>query len=267
MDPTSLAFLFLDEAMDEHLDLVALIGVLVDQQKYRDVRDAMCKLVWDITEPPPNTVTMPVELHGSRLLSELNELPAEELDRKRVDVFRRCVEIVNAHELSLIRNCYLNRSEISDLLRRHDPALYSLNFHGVMSLIHAHMENNLVIPVMDGIPGSSSAKKAPRINPVLIRAFAETARSLHHARQLDVIKDCLTIPNAHNLVEPVFADSAHSVMLQLADLISYLLLQRDRHELETPVNLTPFKEMVLEEARRIRPERITESRGRMRITR
>ncbi len=264
MDAVPVALLFLDECMDEKLDLVALTGVLVPHRRYREVRDAMCKLAWDILEPTPNTIPAPIELHGSKLLPELNSLPAEQADAKRLHVFSRVVELINHNELQIFRFCYLNRSEIAEKFVV-DPNLYALIFHGIQVQLHNLMETTLIIPIMDGIPDSSNSRKAPLINPLLIRAFALSTRWLHHSRQCDAIKSSLIFPNAHNLAEPVFADSTHSTMLQLVDLASYLLLQRDRNELDPQSNISGFKKEVIKQAESINPQLIFQWRDRMKF--
>lgn len=264
MKPTPLAFLFLDECMDEALDLAALTGVLVPHEKYRDVRDAMCKLVWDVLAPPPNTVPAPVELHGRNLLPELATLPVEQADTARLHVLRRATEIINEYGLQVFRVCYLNRSEIAEMFIG-DPKLYSLNFLQIQAGLQDLMGTTLIVPVMDGVPNSRTAKKPPSIDPSLIRAFAGSIRWLHHARQSDVVKSFLSIRNAHNLAEPVFADSTHATILQLVDLISYLLLQRDRNELAPQSTASQFKQAVVGVAKAINPQLLAGWRDRMKF--
>lgn len=264
MEPSPLAFLFLDECSDEALDLAALTGVLVPHEKYRNVRDAMCKVVYDVLEPPANTVPAPIELHGRNLLPQLDNLPVEQADAARLHVFRRVAGIINEYGLLIFRVCYLNRSEIANVLKG-DPKLYSLNFLGIQTGLQDLMETTLIVPVMDGVPNSADAKKPPSIDPSLIRAFAGSVRWLHHARQSEIMKNSLSIRNSHNLAEPVFADSTHSTMLQLVDLISYLLLQQDRDELAPQSISSQFKQAVVNEAKAIDPRLLASRRDQMKF--
>lgn len=265
MNPASMAFLFLDESMDESLDLASLTGLLVPLSAYGSVRDAMCKLVWDVIGPPPNTVPAPIELHGRKLLPEFDNLPQERADVLRLEVMRRAVSIVNDHALKITRVCYLNRTEIAGLLKT-DPKLYGVNFFGILSGLQEDMETILILPIMDGVPDSTGSKKAPRIDRSLIRAFAQMVRSIHHLRQSDAVKNALSIRNAHNLAEPLFGDSAHSTLLQLVDLVSYLLLQLDRDELEPIPQNCNFKRSLIDLAKNVDAQLLSGWKGTFSLT-
>src|SRR5579872_542952 len=63
------------------------------------------------------------------------------------------------------------------------PKLYGLTFFGVQTGLQEIMADTLVLPVMDGVPSCApNAKKAPRIDPDLITAFARQVRWMHHIR-------------------------------------------------------------------------------------
>jgi Protein of unknown function (DUF3800) len=250
----TVAFLYLDECFHEALDLAALTGVLVPLEHYRSVRDEMCRLVRDVQVTSPNTVPGVIELHGRELLSEINDQEPDTLDAARLHVLETVIRIVNHHKLDVLRVAYLNHREMlkhKDLhsIRTTDPKLYGLTFLGITFSLGRIMEKSLVIPVMDGIPSSRAIKRPPAIDASLIRAFAQMVRQVHHFRQYDQIAKSISIANAHNLGEPVFADSAHSVLLQLVDLVSYLLLQLDRDELEPVSAVSSYRRSVIESAR------------------
>jgi hypothetical protein len=264
MSDVSLVFLFLDESMDESLDLASLTGVLVPLHAYRAVRDAICRLVWDVLAPPPNTVPQPIELHARKLLPELDHLPKEKGDAARLHVLQSVTAIVNEHGLQVLRVCYTNRAEIAAMLKG-DPKLYALNFFGIQTGLQDLMETTLVLPVMDGVPGATEGKKAPSIDTTLIRAFAANVRWIHHARHCDAVSGSLSIKNAHNLAEPVFGDSAHATLLQLVDLVSYLLLQRDRAELMPDYKMGEFKTAVLKIGQGLDARLLTLWRGKMEL--
>lgn len=264
MDDVTLTFMFFDESMDESLDLASLTGVLVPLQAYRAVRDEICRLVWDVLEPPPNTVPQPIELHARNLLSELTDRPKVEADRTRLHVLRSAVDIVNKHGLQVHRVCYTNRSRIAAMLKG-DQKLYGLNFANIQNGLQELLETTLVLPVMDGVPTHTEGKKVPSIDPVLIRSFAANVRTLHHYRHHELTKHSLDIKHAHNLAEPVFGDSAHATLLQLADLVSYLLLQRDREELQPNVGMSEYKAAVIEISRNFDAGLLNLWRGEMKL--
>lgn len=258
----SMAFLFLDECSYEPLDLAALTGVLVPLERYAAVRDEMCKIVADILRPPANTIPAPVELHARELLSVLKERAQSDLDRDRLEVLSKAVGLVNDHDLAVIRFAYLNRKEIARTMSL-DPKLYGLNFLNIQRALQGIMRDTIVLPVMDGVPGCApSTAKPPAIDPQLIGAFARNVRMLHHMRQYEIGKSVST-ESMSNLAEPVFADSAHSVLLQLVDLISHLLLQLERLEFEPEAKISDYRQATLECAKSLRSDLVHSWKGRM----
>jgi hypothetical protein len=258
-----MAFLFLDECFYAPLDMAALTGVLVPLDQYVAVRDAMCKVVADVLAAPPNTVPAPIELHASNLLSTLSERTTEKLDQDRLDVLSKVVGIVNQHALRVIRVAYLNRKEIASRMTI-DPKLYGLTFYGIESALQETMRDTIVLPVMDGVPGCApNATRPPAIDPRLIRAFAQNVRLIHHYRQYEVAARSISIDNVVNLAEPVFSDSTHSTLLQLVDIVSHLMLQLERDELEPKVSASPYHPAVLERAKNLRADLLCAWKGRM----
>lgn len=242
------AFLFLDECTFEKLDLAALTGVLVRADRYIPVRDVMCRLAADIQPSPPNEIPGVIELHARNLLNDVAHLHGDEIDSVRLSVLQKVVDLVSEHQLSVCRVTYLNRKEIAASMPL-DPKLYGTTFLGIQRWLQSVMEDTLVIPVMDGVPdtgGIQIPRRAPKVDPMLIRSFAGNVRFIHHCRQYPNVADSLSIANAHNLGEPVFGDSAHSVLLQLVDLLSHMLLQRERAELEDASTLSDYRRKTLE---------------------
>jgi hypothetical protein len=259
-----MAFLFIDECAHEALDLVALTGVLVPFDRYNAVRDAVCQTTWDVLNPPANTVPAPIELHGRDLLSELVDRNQRDLDRARIEVLASVVRIVNGYHLDVFRVAYLNRKEINRHLKD-DPNLYGLNFFGVQTALQAKLADTLIVPVMDGVPGCPpNTRRPPAIDPKLIRAFAQQVRWVHHASRDQSVANSLSIANVGNLAEPAFADSAHSALLQLTDLVSHLLLQLEREELE-PSPPSNYRSEVLQQARAFNKALLHCWKGRLRF--
>jgi hypothetical protein len=252
----------MDECSCESLDLAALTGVLVPWTEYNTVRDTMCSLVLDVQSPAPNTLPPTIELHANNLLPELN-CPKEVADEARFSVLSNVVGIVNAHRFSVIRITYLNRTEIATYMKS-DPKLYGPTFFGIESALQPILASTLVLPVMDGVPSrGQNTRRPPSIDPQLIGAFAHHVRWIHHARQSINWAGSISIDNAENLAEPVFADSAHSVLLQMTDLVSHLLLQLEREELEREPP-SPYRARVLKIAHELDPANLRCWKGRMR---
>lgn len=245
------AFIFLDESSYDPMDLVALTGVLVPVDRYATVRDAMCQLAIDVSPTPADTVPKIIELHASNLLPD-------SCDEKRLVVLRRVVDIVSSSCLPVIRVAYHNGSEIAAFMPG-DDKLYGITFAGIISSLHKVAPNTLVMPVMDGIPTSG------RKTPVLIRAFAGNVRLLHQLRHVPSVASNLSVPFAGNIAEPVFADSAHSVMIQLVDIVSHLLLQVDRSAANPSAPTTNYRERVLPIAKSIPTSLLHTWSGRMQI--
>ena len=263
----SAAFFFLDECTYAPLDLAALTGVLIPVDRYVPVRDAMCRLVVDVQPSAPDVVPGVIELHARELLSDVAHLHGDQIDSVRLMTLQRVVDIISDHELQVRRVTYLNRTEIATLMPI-DPKLYGLTFFGIEAWLQETMARTLVIPVMDGVPatgGMSLPRRAPHVDPVLIRAFAGNVRGTHHYRQYEKIAGSLSIANAHNLGEPVFADSAHSVLLQLVDLVSHMLLQRECAELEGESQASEFRTAALAIARKLPSQFLHLWTGKMRI--
>jgi len=102
------------------------------------------------------------------------------------------------------------------------------------------MADTLVLPVMDGIPDSSTPAKPPRIDAQLVRAFAASVRSIHQYRCSNFSTSNLSIQNTPNLGEPLFGDSAYSALMQMVDLVSYLLHQIERQNLLRNIKRRPL---------------------------
>jgi len=260
----SVAFLFMDECIYEPLDLAALTGVLVPSDRYAAVRDAICQIVWDVQRRLGIADPAPIELHARDLLPQIKDKSQEVLDAERLSVLESAVNIVNSNRLSVYRVAYLNHKEISDTFK-FDPKLYALNFFGMGLLLQEKLADTLIFPVMDGVPGCPmSQRQAPAIDPQLIRAFALHVRHMQHVRRNDNIANNLPI-NYANLAEPAFVDSEYSTLVQLTDLVSYLLLQRDREELARPSEQSCYREKVIEIAQGFESDLLHCWKGTLRI--
>ena len=82
-------------------------------------------------------------------------------------------------------------------------------------------------------------------------------------RQIPGLADSLTLENAHHLGETLFADSKHSVFIQLVDLVSYLLLQLDREELDPDKPNSSYRLETIACAKQIRGDLLGRWRGKL----
>ena len=259
------SLLFMDECLSGTLDIAALTGVLVPIAQYADVRDAMCRIALDCMPRESGVVPRVIELHGSALLKDSDGRPPEEMDAIRLGVFAEVVNLLNTHRLPVCRVAYTNRKEVAAALIG-DPNLYGVNFFGLQQWLAPHLAGGIVIPVMDGIPDSSSSSRPPRINSQLIRAFAQNTRYLHHMRAAGIADSNISVAYPGNLAEPVFGDSSHSVLLQLVDIISYLLHQIEKDALGAGSRSdSSFGATILKCAREIDPTLLTSWRGELKM--
>jgi len=253
-------FMFVDESVSPQLDTASLTGVLVPADQLCDVRDEIYRLAVEVQKPPPNHVLAPIELHARTMLSQIPNAT----DADKLAVFERLVELVNAEKLQIISIGYTNWSELA-FLAVHDEKLHGLNFSNILHSLGDLLSEALLVPVIDGLPGGTLHPKPSRkpIDPHVFRAFIA---STHYNQSLRVSLsarnqgDMISIKGFRNIVEPVFSDSEHSPLLQLADVVSYLLHIVDWAE---RFEISGFKSSLLDVARKLDPSLIAKWRGRM----
>ena len=124
--------------------------------------------------------------------------------------------------------------------------MYRLNFNDVLSAIHVPRDG-LLVPVFDGVPGANAKG---RQQPVDASAHAAFLVGVHHSHHYRVAQNAphLYGQNFCNVAEPTFCDSARAPLLQLADLVGYLLASLD---LPPGRQLSPFKAGVVDIARKL----------------
>lgn len=258
----SVIFAFIDESVSRELDLASLTAVLVPSEQYAGVRDAVIRLGVELQRPPPNTIPAPIEFHGCEMLKSVEHAT----DDDRILAFDRLVGIVNAERLPVLSVGYTNWSELS-LIRKHDDKLHGLNFIGMLTGLQSLLaRGTLVVPVVDGIPGGIlDAANRRRTSPVerdIFMAFIGNVRYGQHLRVAggQAVESSLSIEGYGNLADPVFSDSAMSPLLQLADVVSYLLTIRDAADRAAP---SGFKARVLAVANRLDESLLKTWRGAM----
>jgi hypothetical protein len=233
----NLKFLFLDESKSEPLDsagtqISSLTGLLVPAESYPLLRATFYDaLAWSI-QPGPGIVNMsPPELHGCDLLRS-------EDDERKVEVLGRIVDLVVNGGVGVYRVGYYVTEPLKQAFQA-DPGLLGLCWLGVLAAVQPVLGQFAIVPVMD--MGDRN----------LVRILSGLVRSL------DILRSAgsgpyLSIVGTERLLGEVFyADSAHSVFVQVADLVSYLRLTSDLNR--EGRHLSPFRQRILELARKLAP--------------
>jgi len=249
-------FLFIDECMHQPLDLAALTGVFVKQSDYRKVRERICRILFDIFEYEEGGLPPLVELHGKCLFDRIDAT-----DDQKIQVYDSVVQIVNDFEIDVIRIAYLNWQEIVSRMPA-DKNLVGLCFFGMQRIMQEKLGESVIIPVVDGIPGGD---KNERVDRSLLRVFDQYVRHMHHVMQSEVHRDVVSIKDFDNLGEPLFANSEHNVMLQLVDMISHMLLQVERFELESTDPASEYKSRIVNCASKLNSNLLYHWKDKMRI--
>ena len=237
---TRVAFLFIDDTFDECLDLAALTGVLISSEDYLYVRNKMSNLIFHYSNSDEKIINPPIEFHGSKLMPNLDN--SEQSDQIRLDICKNIALLANESVLAIFRVGYNNRTEISHGMKI-DNKLYDLNFSNLLCMIAPFSQDYVIFPVMDTVPSAHTRRTKNLEHKKLLQAFAGMIRFTHHVRN-GVGDEAISIPNIENIAEPVYADSASNTFIQLADVISYLLLQKQRMETHGGVRTSNFKRSV-----------------------
>jgi hypothetical protein len=197
--------------------------VAVRAERYAHVRDAMLQVSVDAQRQAGIAHPYPIELHAVDLLRNLPG--ATVTDEHRLAVFARTVDLVNAEELEVVSVGYSGAEEIrSKLDKLRMPAgnkLYNLTFDAVFGAIRVPRDG-LLVPVFDGVPGAGKKGKQQPVDASAHAAFLAGVHYSHHYRIANNAAGSY-VPNFRNVAEPTFSDSARSPLLQLADLLRYLL--------------------------------------------
>lgn len=221
-------FLFLDESISR--DTAWLTGVFVSATQYPEVRDAMIRLARSALEAMGRPTSAPMEFHGVAMLSEFPEAT----DELKLQMFSDIVDLVNQERLDVISVGHSDKNRIqrsySELLMDPGDKLYRLNLSEFVEVLHLH-EDVLVVPVFDGVPGRAVKGKQSAVDRFAHDAFLHGGNVTHWNRVHFEERPSPLIrhkPNLANFMEPLFADSARSPLLRLADVMGYLLDTENR---------------------------------------
>ena len=272
-------FLFLDESVD--LDTAWLTGLFVSAEQYASVRDAVIRITQETLTAAGHNHLGPVDLHGVDLLRNVPGVT----DAHRLRLFRRMVTLVNRGHIDILSVGHMEATKVRRNLKRTnmDPGekFYSFNLNVMVDVLHLRSDG-LIVPVFDGVPGrvkdaqhgcegtkgktspkkyqhpmkgaSGKPKRQQPVDPFAYDSFIDGARITQWNR---VAAEKKPVPlvrykkNLRNLVEPTFSDGKKSPLLQLSDIVGYLLGVRDRVDQEGV--RSEWKASVANVARKIDP--------------
>ena len=217
-------FLFLDESLN--MGTAWLTGLLVPAGRYPDIRDAVIRITHNILIAAGHTYPSPTELHGSEMLKMVTGVT----DQLRLQVFEEVVMLVNQERVQILS---VGHSEARNVQRNlkalemdHGDKLFTPNLQRMVDILNLTPEV-MVFPVFDGIPGQRvGAKSKTPVDQFAHQAFLRGINLTHWCRVMLEEKPIQGLehkPNLRNLAEPTFVDSTQSPLLQLADVIGYLL--------------------------------------------
>lgn len=253
-------FLFLDESVD--LDTAWLTGLFVPAKQYASVRDAVIRITQETLIAAGHNHLGPVDLHGVDLLRGVPGVT----DDHRLRLLARMVTLVNRGHIDILSVGHMEATKVRRNLKRTnmDPGekFYSFNLNEMVDVLHLRPDG-LIIPVFDGVPGrvkdaqhgcegiklKTSPKKHQHpmkgpagkpmkqqpVDPFAYDSFIDGARITQWNRVGAEKKPVALVrykKNLRNLVEPTFSDGKKSPLLQLSDIVGYLLGVRDRFDQE-----------------------------------
>jgi hypothetical protein len=188
-------------------------------ERYPSIREEFYQILRWALEATPNTIARAPELHGSDLLRG-------ETDERKLEVLGGVVDLAVTNGLRMYRVGYF----ITDEIRRtfaHDPGLLGTCWLSLRSMMEPLLESEAVIPVMDGF------------DPRTVQLFSQSVKHTDELRAIEK-ENWLSLRHTHNLIGEVFyADSRYSVMVQVADVLSYLRSTPDL--VKFGFSMSPFK--------------------------
>jgi len=121
-----------------------------------------------------------------------------------------------------------------------DSKMLSVCWFSLLSMLQPEFENDVIVPIMDGI------------NKNMIQKFSSLIKTLDVARAGGLSEENVSIRNSQNIFGEVFyAGSRFSVFTQVVDVISYLRQVADWAR--EGLVLKDFKKALLPIARKLEP--------------
>lgn len=251
--------LFIDESESELIEenrIVAITGVLVPAENYDVARKLFYQLLSERVDMSGRKIEtrdgrcfrvadgmsiyeMPPELHGRRLLPDGD-------DNRRLEACAAVVQVIVECGLAVYR-ASLRMSRVMTTQVPTSGARYFECWTVLENELASVLEAAPVVPVLD----SGNLEFQNRL-----AQFLQT-RDFLRAHYPD---PPLARPPANRLNELFLADSANSVLIQVADVVSYLLMQRDMAASGWQFN-GGFKQRLVEIAGSLSPALVGEVRG------
>jgi hypothetical protein len=223
--------LLLDESTNKAIrpNTESLTGLLVPVQKIDAVRQGFYEVLRTLDSSAPHIVNMaPPEIKFSSLLPD-------QADDVKLRVVAGIVRLVSAKRLSIFRVAYYLTDEVKQKLSA-DQGLTSLNWGGIQTVIQPVLDKGIVIPVIDG--GFDGGFRPIADKFAFGVKSCDMIRSAGHG-------ESLSIRHTENLCEAVFADSRHSVLIQVVDMIAGLRRLAETARVGPAGALSPFKQLLL----------------------
>lgn len=215
-------FLFMDETINSKLvfPLTSLTGMLIPMRKYESIRSGLYEIANEhIASESASILLILPELHYNKFLEKYS-------DDVKYAVLEAIVELVVSLEIKIYRVSYYSTPETKKFFV-HDPDLLGLCWFGIVAVTSDARKNKMLIPVLDAGFNQSFQKIVDKFS-----MFGKNCDVLRHS----IIKKSQTILYSEMIAEPMYADSKHSMLIQLVDCIAGL-----RRDLDTK-NIIGFKD-------------------------
>jgi hypothetical protein len=253
VEPRPTSYLVMDETDDPPFKgkdgrndalVFALVGVAVPIEQVDPIRIDLYRFLHGLYDgagrDPMEIFSAPPELHGAKLFP--SNLYPWVTDGQRLQCFEKIVETVNRERLYVFREAFFKRSV--DAFTHPKKQCLALAYEGLMRIrrLERLRTASYIVPLMDGIDRelfSGVLGVRSRFMSVLRGGSKFTTGPIH-------------ISSSENLMDAVFVESVHSAIMQLADMVAYLLSALDCERRGWP--LTPFKTDLLRVAKMLDPQ-------------
>jgi hypothetical protein len=234
------AFMVMDESESSVAGIDGMIGLIVPLAVCTAVRHRWYGAIAALQKLPENHKSFPPVVHAVRMFHD----EAWANDEDRVACFELAVKIVNEWRLRVYRCAYYTASLVELRRATHDQRSRGLFTFGLQCMAADVAANHYIIPLMDGL------------DKTIVRPLAGTSQGTVAFRAQGIAAENISIPFVDHYMDPVFADSRYSALIQIADCILYLLMVLDCKR--TGGTLSPFKARLLPVAQRLDAELVRE---------
>src|SRR6266478_7870411 len=151
-------FLFMDESFHPKTRVSSLTGILIPVDHYPELRDGFYKLLAPLIRPSPEVIKLAPELHGHEFLPQ-------ETDATKLQILDGVASLVLSHNLRIYRVGYFITPEIERAFKA-DAKMTGLCFQSMLFMMQPVLEQERLIPVMDGLDGSTARCFSPSLKRV-----------------------------------------------------------------------------------------------------